>query len=108
MGHPRIELVIDADCPHGDLAREHLRRALKRCGLTPAWREWRLEVDYVPEAYRDAGSPSIFINGSDVAAESAWSGRSCRLYPAADGRLDLAPAIETIVDALTAVTAIPA
>lgn len=100
MRDPRIDLVVDADCPNGDLAREHLRRALGQCGLPPVWREWRRDVDFIPETFRDAGSPSIFVDGADVGVESPWSGRSCRLYPAPDGGFGRAPAVETIVQAL--------
>ncbi|HVA57792.1 MAG TPA: hypothetical protein VNF92_07870 [Gemmatimonadaceae bacterium] len=108
MAHRRIDLVYSTDCPSVALARIQIREALATCGLEAAWREWRLDRDYVPEPLRDAGSPSVFVNGVDVVEEPVWTGRSCRRYSAPDGGLAGAPDAASIIEALSLSRAVSA
>lgn len=77
----RVQLLFFEGCPHVDPARRALREALESAGLGEVVVE-QIDVDAAsaPEELRDWGSPTILIDGVDVAGERGPSGRSCRLY----------------------------
>ena len=77
----RVQLLFFEGCPHVDPARRVLRQALDSAGLGEIVVE-QIDVDAAstPEDFRDWGSPTILIDGVDVAGEQGPSGRSCRLY----------------------------
>jgi hypothetical protein len=118
---PRVELVYDGDCPNVAEARAQLLRAFAAAGAEPRWREWRGDAADAPPHVRGYGSPTILVDGRDV-AESAERGRAergsvepggmppaaehaapcCRLYRRPDGTVAGVPSVETIVSALRA------
>lgn len=101
----RIDLVFDSECPHLSHARAVLRDALTATGIKAEWHEWDREHAATPEEFRRFGSPTILVNGADVADAEAnhhAGARCCRVYPSA-GRLLGAPPVPSIVKALTAV-----
>jgi hypothetical protein len=77
----RVQLLFFEGCPHVDAARRALRQALESVGLGEVVVE-ELDVDAAstPAQLRDWGSPTILIDGVDIAGERGPSGRSCRLY----------------------------
>ncbi|HSR67594.1 MAG TPA: hypothetical protein VLU25_06600 [Acidobacteriota bacterium] len=97
---PDIELIFDPDCPNAELARKHLRQALASAGLAAVWREWDRGSQQVPPHARQCGSPTILINGHDVAEASPGETQQCRLYQDEDGRLAGAPSVKSIREAL--------
>lgn len=101
-----VELVYDADCPHTDLARGQLARALERLGLEPRWQEWRLDNPLAPDRVRGFGSPTILVEGVDVGGMQPPSRetRSCRVYLDQGGGLQGAPSVDEIVRALRQVS----
>lgn len=89
---PRVELIYDRDCPHVVLAREALRAGFAEAGLAPSWTEWERGAPQSPARVRGYGSPTVLVDGSDVAGESPGTGAaSCRLYLDARGGLRGAP-----------------
>jgi hypothetical protein len=100
---PAVELIFDAACPNVDAARLHLGQALIQVGLPARWTEWDRAAPDVPAHARRHASPTVLVNGHDVAAGSELdSGDGCRVYSDADGALRGAPGVETILAALTA------
>ncbi|HSR52231.1 MAG TPA: hypothetical protein VLV83_15500 [Acidobacteriota bacterium] len=95
-----IELIFDPDCPNAELARRHLRQALASAGLAPVWREWNRGSQQVPAYARACGSPTILINGQDVAEAAPGETQQCRLYRDEDGLLIGAPSVNVICRAL--------
>ena len=77
----RVQLLFFEGCPHVDATRQVLRQALESAGLGEVALE-QIDVDAAstPAELRDWGSPTILIDGVDVAGEPGPSGRSCRLY----------------------------
>ncbi len=75
-----LELIWAQDCPHIDLAREHLRIAMKNVGLVPSWQEWDRDDVSCPEHARRFGSPTILVNGKDSQGQSPEGNDCCRLY----------------------------
>lgn len=88
-----VELVYFQSCPHAAEARSRLRRALESCRLPPVWREWDLEAGDVPSRLMGYASPTVLVNGRDVAGDgNPGAGLRC----AAAGP----PTIEAIVAAI--------
>jgi hypothetical protein len=97
----RVELVYDRDCPNVDAARVVLRRAFAEIGIAPAWEEWDLHARDSPDYVRGHGSPTILVNGQDVAgAEPSASADCCRLYTSDAGGLHGVPPVAQIVAAM--------
>lgn len=92
---PTVDFIYDADCPNVAAARANLMRALSEAGVSPRWREHRIGDPDVPEAVRGFGSPTVLVNGRDVAGSSPGSEVCCRIYGGAR-----APSVETITRAL--------
>ena len=98
---PAVELVYDADCPRVGRAREQLLRAFARAELEARWREWRSDDPEAPAHVRGFGSPTILVDGRDVAgAEQVEGARSCRLYGRAGDEIRGAPSVDLIIAAL--------
>lgn len=103
MGH-RVELITDRTCPHVQAARDQLRRALRMAGAPAEWQEWDRDDPEAPGRVRSFGSPTILVNGRDVAgADTEAAANCCRVYAEVDG-LQGVPSVETILAALTART----
>ncbi len=99
---PEITLVYDADCPNVRAARAALREALELAKLEPGWIEYEYDraAPGIPERLLRFGSPTILVDGEDVADEPAVAAAvSCRVYQAA-GELRGVPPVEAIVAAI--------
>jgi hypothetical protein len=98
---PTVELIYDPDCPNVEGARTKLQRAFHQTGLLPQWQEWDRTSPHSPVYVRGYGSPTILVNGQDVASlHSANQGDCCRIYAEDGGRLAGVPPTKTIVSAL--------
>ena len=97
---PEITLVYDADCPNVRAARAALREALEHARLDSGWIEYERTAPGVPQRFLRFGSPTILVDGEDVADEPAVAAAaSCRVYQAAGG-LRGVPPVEAIVAAI--------
>jgi mercuric ion transport protein len=102
----KIELIYDADCPNVTQARALLIKAFTRTGISAHWLEWERASPESPEYARTFGSPTILIDGKDVAETGAVSGSgACRVYSDSAGRLSGIPPLDTVSSALLAKTA---
>ncbi|MBE7447324.1 MAG: MerC family mercury resistance protein [Deltaproteobacteria bacterium] len=91
-----VDLVYSPDCPNVPLARTNLMLAFGRVDMKPHWSEHRIGDPDAPEHTRGYGSPTILVDGRDVAGEAPSSEVTCRLYSGATR----APAAEQIAQAL--------
>jgi hypothetical protein len=98
----RVELIYDSDCPNVDEARREIEAALLAEGLRARWEERERPASDTdrPDA---PGSPTVLVDGRDVAPEGAATGSSggpsCRVY--VDGsRMRGAPSRDTIREVL--------
>jgi hypothetical protein len=99
----KVEVVCDPDCRNLPEARAQLLRAFAETGISPRWIEWNRDSKAAPIYVRAFGSPTVLVNGQDVAEQASTSGNACcRLYPDASGNLRGAPSVEQIVVALKA------
>jgi mercuric ion transport protein len=94
----KIELVYFEGCPNAGAARENLRKACGELSVKAEWQEWDQNSDSVPDHVKPFGSPSILVNGKDIAGGpgECCAEKSCRLYEGGQN----APAVETIKAAL--------
>lgn len=103
MTRPAVELFFHGDCPHVELARERLRAAFVLAEMTPRWREWCLDDADLPAYAVSLASPSILVDGHDVAGGGRCnSGGACGVYWQRDGSFSGAPDAGVIADALVA------
>jgi mercuric ion transport protein len=93
-----IELIYFEGCPNVDVARESLRKACSALGVKADWKEWDQNDDNIPDHAKDFGSPSILVDGKDIAGGpgDCCQQKTCRIYK--DGQN--APNVEIIKSAL--------
>ncbi|QPJ65764.1 MAG: hypothetical protein G3M78_10330 [Candidatus Nitrohelix vancouverensis] len=96
----QIELVFDRDCPNVDKARHNLREALALAGLSESWKEWDRSDAATPADLSRFGSPTVLVDGVDIAESPEQAGNNCRVYSDGNGRFQGAPAVEVLVSAL--------
>ncbi len=92
---PTVDLVYDAACPNVKAARANLMRAFSRAGIPARWAEHQIGADDAPARVHGFGSPTILVDGSDVAGLGTGSEDCCRLYDHGG-----APDVELIAAAL--------
>lgn len=99
---PKVELVFEASCPFVDAARRNLAAALRQGGWPEAWTEWETTDVSTPLRVRSYGSPTILVDGKDVAGGSAEeTSQCCRIY-SLDVEERGAPPMQMIVAGLSA------
>lgn len=98
----RVELVTDKDCPNVQAARDQLARAFAELGETANWDEWDRENPEAPEHLKQYGSPTILVEGRDVAGEGTEANANCcRVYSTDEGIRGV-PSVAMITAALKA------
>lgn len=103
---PNIEFIYDPDCPNVTAARAALAQALRDARLPPTWCEWNRDDPQSPAYARAYGSPTLLIDGRDVAGFTpAGEATSCRIYTDATGAVRGVPPVKLIRAALANGTA---
>ncbi|MBI3185133.1 MAG: MerC family mercury resistance protein [Myxococcales bacterium] len=95
---PTVELIYDRQCPNVTQARANLLEAFAEVQLPARWSEHLIEE--APAHARGYGSPTILVDGQDVAGASPGEESSCRLYEAAGGGVTGVPQVSQIAAAL--------
>ena len=95
-----VELVYGKDCPNVAATRANLLRAFAEVGMPARWTEWEESCPETPAHLRGFGSPTMLVEGKDVAGALPVEGlESCRLYDGGDEERGVPP-VELIVSAL--------
>jgi hypothetical protein len=84
----KVEVLYVPDCPHHSSAVKQLRDVLLAEGVRTEIIEVAVMDTKAAEEYRFCGSPTIRINGRDIAGESHSPqsfALACRMYPGAKG-----------------------
>ncbi len=98
---PRVELIYDSDCPNVPRARTALLHAFAEARVAATWTEWERSSPASPPYVRRFGSPTILVNGQDVAGHpSREEADSCRVYGHDAGEPLGVPPVSQIVAAL--------
>ncbi len=91
----KVELIYFDGCPNAAPARDNLEKAIAAAGCGCQITEWKQGDENAPDYIRQYGSPTILIDGKDIAgAGNSGSSTSCRVY---EGGV---PSVETIQAAL--------
>lgn len=79
----KVEILYVADCPSHPAALTLVRDVLAAQGITAEITEVLVSDEQAARKLKFTGSPTIRINGQDVAqpSESGVFALSCRLYP---------------------------
>ncbi len=80
----KVEVLYVAECPSHSAAVKLVREVLSSEGVAAEVREVLVRDDSMATELAFSGSPTIRINGRDVAGESSQAqgfALSCRLYP---------------------------
>jgi hypothetical protein len=97
-----IDLIYDADCPNVAAARSTLSEAFAQTGISARLREWERSSSDVPAYVKAFGSPTILVDGKDVAGEAPdASGGNCRVYRTKDGALTHTPSLDAVCTAIS-------
>ena len=99
-GSMRIQLLSHPGCPNASVAHGRLLEALAIAGVAAAIDEVDTTSEATPEGLRGWGSPTVLIDGDDVAGEKPTGGVSCRRYRSAGGLPSVAPSVVLLVAAL--------
>lgn len=85
----KVQLLAFPGCPNAGAARIALREALEREHVRAGIEEVDVSRDDAPPWSNGWGSPTILIDGVDVAGERSSAGEvSCRLYPSGAPSID--------------------
>ena len=96
-----VELIYDADCPNVAAARSVLIKAFTRTGVSARWREWERSAPDSPDYARQYGSPTLLVDGQDVAGAAPVAGvGACRVYAGGEGKLSRTPPLDAVCSAL--------
>lgn len=82
----RVEVLYVPDCPHHPTAVKQLRDVLLAEGIAAEIHEVAIKDAKAAEKLKFRGSPTVRINGRDIAADSHTPhsfGLACRVYPGA-------------------------
>ena len=98
----KIELIYDRDCPNILQIRALIHDVLAELHLKEELIEWDRSVETSPSYVKKYGSPTILINGKDVASVSSIINgeAACRVYVDEEGKLKGIPMREQIKHAL--------
>ena len=97
----RVELIYDLECPNVEKARQALLQAFAEVELEPSWTEWDRKSPESPSYVRQYGSPTILVDGQDIAEAEPMDGfAGCRLYDHGPGGLKGVPPAPRIAAAL--------
>lgn len=102
----QIDFLYFEDCPSHDVALARLREVVAEEGASTEIRVIQVETQAEAEQHRFQGSPTIRINGYDIAPlpEGTAYSLACRAYHRPDGRITPLPTAEMIRQALRAHT----
>jgi hypothetical protein len=103
----KVELIYEKSCPNIALARDQLLHAFVDAGVAAKWQEWEVSDPDAPSYIHGYGSPTILVNGHDVAGdESDKDDNCCRVYSSnGDSNDKGVPFLNDIVDSIRSATA---
>ena len=96
-----VELIYDGDCPNVERARAQLLGAFAEVDLEARWQEWERSDAKSPDYVRGYGSPTILVDGRDIAGTFPKGiAKCCRVYSNQSGEISGVPSLKAITSAL--------
>jgi len=82
----KIQFLSFPGCPHARPSLERLRAVMRELELSYPIEEVEITASQVQAELRGWGSPTVLVDGRDVAGVAEPTGEAtCRLYPTGDG-----------------------
>ncbi len=98
----KVELIYFDGCPNIADARATLIKALVELRQSVKWVEWNQNDKNCPKEYTQYGSPTILIEGKDIAPiKFTQQGNCCRVYQSKENKLEGFPSLEAIQKAIS-------
>lgn len=100
---PKLEFLYFEDCPSHEQALAMLLEVMSEQAINAPIEITQVETDAEAQQHRFYGSPTIRVNGVDIAPmpdDMPEPNISCRAYRRADGRITPLPPRDLIVAAL--------
>jgi mercuric ion transport protein len=95
-----VELIYEHGCPGVPETRHALLEALTSLNMEAEWNEWERSDPGIPAHAQGFGSPTVLVEGRDVAGDEAdMESNCCRLYRSGEG-YSRSPSVEMIRQAL--------
>lgn len=96
-----VELIYDLTCPNVKATRENLLKAFTKVSLPAKWQEWDRNDPSSPPHIQQYGSPTILVDGQDIADEDPTLNNCCRIYhDQSTNTLSPIPTVTTISEKL--------
>ncbi len=93
----KVELIYDTECPNVAETRANLFEAFAAAHLEAEWTEWDRSSPSSPAYVAGFGSPTVLVEGRDVAGEGPREHISCcRVYASVEGGHSGAPSVELL------------
>lgn len=99
---PKVEFLYWADCPSHERALALLREVMAEEQIQAPVEIVEVKTEAEAQQYQFYGSPTIRIDGADIAPLTEYSMQptlTCRAYRRADGRISPLPPRDSIVAA---------
>jgi hypothetical protein len=99
---PKVEFLYWADCPSHERALALLREVMAEVQIQAPIEITEIKTETEAEQYQFYGSPTIRVNGADIAPLTEYSiqpSLTCRAYRHANGRISPLPPRGSIVAA---------
>jgi hypothetical protein len=99
---PKVEFLYWADCPSHERALALLREVMTEEQIQAPVEIVEVKTEAEAQQYKFYGSPTIRIDGADIAPLTEYSIQptlTCRAYRRADGRISPLPPRDAIVAA---------
>ena len=82
----KIEILYFDGCPNRDVADQRVREVLREMGIQAEVVHVNVKDESIAQGVRFPGSPTIRVNGADVAPGSNGKpSMRCRVYPTSSG-----------------------
>lgn len=95
----KVEIVVDSKCPNQKQVEERVKEAFALINRKPKYSVWVSDEEASPDYAKQFGSPTVLVNGKDVAGELPGNKDCCRIYDNG-GKIDGAPSAEIIATAI--------
>jgi len=97
----KIELIFDNDCPNVEGTKTNLEKACAKAHVNLEWQEWERSSSDSPSYARHYGSPTVLIDGKDIAGIHPHPDvNCCRIYEGPNGKTHGIPSVDLIVHSL--------
>ena len=78
----KIELIYFDGCPNIEAAGENIREACRQAEIDNSFKEWNQNDKNAPSYVQGYGSPTVLVNGKDIAGgkNDCCKTGACRIY----------------------------